>query len=111
MQIVVKQLALGIARFRLELLDFRIDVAVTNENVGPAVIVEIEEAATPAQILRVRAQPCSKGVVFETSSSQIVIERWSVAGEVGLDQVEVAVKIKVSGGDAHARRRLACAGR
>ena len=39
--------------------------------------------------------------------AEIVVERRRVAGEVGLDDIEIAVEIVVGGGDAHAGLRLA----
>src|SRR5580704_7392859 len=54
-QILVEQLALGIAGFSLQLLDLRIDVAVADQDVGPSVVIHVEEAAAPTQELRVRS--------------------------------------------------------
>src|SRR5260221_1971177 len=48
---LVEELALRVARFRLELLDFGIHVAVADENVGPAVVVHVKKTAAPAKIL------------------------------------------------------------
>src|SRR5947207_639248 len=52
-EIFVEQFALRITRFRLELLDFGIDVAVADEDVGPAVVVHVKKTAAPSEILRV----------------------------------------------------------
>src|SRR5213593_2088905 len=64
-EIFVEQLLLRVAGFGLELLDFGIDMAVADENVRPAVVVHIEEAAAPAEILRVRAEAGGKSGVLE----------------------------------------------
>src|SRR5216684_1594874 len=106
-KIAVEQLPLGIASLGLQLLDFRVDVSVAYKDVRPAVVVEIKEAAAPAQKLRVRTQACRESCVFKTSAAQIVVERGRVAGEVGLDQVEISVQIIVGGGNSHAGLRLA----
>src|ERR1700722_2484314 len=50
-QIAIKQLALGVAGFGLELLNFGIDVAVADQDVGPAAVVHVEKSAPPSQIL------------------------------------------------------------
>ena len=39
----------------VELLDLRVDVTVADENVGPAIVVHVEEADAPAEILGVDA--------------------------------------------------------
>ena len=106
-RVAVKEFALGVAGFGLQLLDFRIDVAVADQNVGPAVVVEIEEAAAPAEKLRVRAEAGGEGGVFEGAAAEIVIERRSVAGEIGFHEVEIAIEIIIGGGNAHARLRFA----
>jgi len=106
-QILVKQLALRIAGFGLELLDFGIDVAIADEDVGPAVVVEIKKAATPAEILRVLAEAPLEGGVLKIRPAEIVVERGRVASEIGLDEIEVAVKIVIGRGDAHAGLGLA----
>ena len=58
---------------------------VADQNVGPAVIVEIEKPAAPAQELRVRAQACGECCVFESGLAKIVIERRRVSREVGFE--------------------------
>src|SRR3954468_2522882 len=106
-QVLIKQLALSIPRFRLELLYFWIDVTVANQNVGPAVIVEIKESNAPAEELRVRAQSCRERCIFEICSTLVVVKRRSVAGEVCFDDVKVAVHVVVGSRYAHAGLGLA----
>ena len=55
-QVAVEVLVLGIWGFDVQLFDLGIDVAVAEQNVGPAVVVHVEEAAAPAEILRVTCQ-------------------------------------------------------
>src|SRR5205823_6152663 len=98
---------LRVACFRFELLDFGIDVAVANQDVSPAVVVEAENAAAPAKILRVLAKTALKRGVFEACPAEIAVERWSVASKIGFDEVEIAVEIIIGSGDAHAGLRLA----
>src|ERR1017187_1608501 len=92
MQIVVKQLALRVSGFRFQLLDFRTDMAIADQNVRPAVVIHVEEATAPAQVLGVRAETRGESGVFKIGTALIVIERRRVAGEVGFDQVEIAVR-------------------
>src|SRR3989441_4273970 len=106
-EIFVEQLLLRVAGFGFELLDFGIDVAVANENVGPAVVVHVEKAAAPAEILRVSAESSGESGVLEIGATEIAIERGRVAGEIRLDDVEIAVEVVIGGGDAHAGLGLA----
>src|SRR6185369_14377329 len=50
-QVLVDELLLRVARFRLELFDFGIHVAIANQDVRPAIVVGIEKSAAPAQEL------------------------------------------------------------
>src|SRR5437660_1165721 len=100
--ILVEQFLLRVAGFGFELLDLGIDVAVADEDVGPAVVIHIEEAATPAEKLCVAAEPAGERGVFKTGVADVVVEGRCVAGEIGFDDVEIAVEIVIGGGDAHA---------
>ena len=82
-------------------------MAVADQNVGPAVIIHVEKTATPAQIARIQSQPAFKGAVFEISIAAIAIQRMGVAGEIGFEDVEVAVAVVIGGGDSHASLGLA----
>src|SRR5258708_13078293 len=82
-------------------------MAVADQNVRPAIVIEVKETATPPQKLRVRAQPRCKGGVLKGAGPEVVVKRGCVAGEVRLDQVEIAIEIVVGGGHAHASLGLA----
>src|SRR2546425_7120298 len=100
-EIFVEQLLLRVAGFGLELLDFGIDVAVANENVGPAIVVHVEKAAAPAEILRVRAESGGGSGVLEIGGAEVAVEGGRVAGGIRLDDVEIAVEGGIRSGDAH----------
>src|SRR6476646_10513708 len=53
------------------------------------------------------SEPSGEGCILEIASSDIVIKGWSVASEIGLDDVEIAVHVVVGSRDAHARLRFA----
>ena len=54
---------------------FGIDVAVDEEQIGPAVVVKIEEHGAPAEILRVQAEAGGKGDIVEGAVAVAAIER------------------------------------
>ena len=86
---------------------FGIDVAVGDHDVEPAVVVHVEEADAPAEIAGVDADAGEVGAVVEVEAAEVLVEGFGVSGEVGLDDVEEAVAIEVSDGDAHAGLGLA----
>src|SRR2546426_2846257 len=106
-QVSIEQLALRISGLGFELLDFWIYMPVTDQDVWPAIVVHIEESAAPAKILRVRTEAGSKSSIFEIRSTQVVVQRRRVSGEIGFDDIEIAVHIVISRGDSHAGLRLA----
>src|SRR5580692_9753924 len=89
-KILIEKLSLRVARFRFELLDFGIDMAIADQNVGPSVVVHVEEAAPPAQILRVLAEARLVSGVLKSCAAETVVERRRVAGKICFDQVEIA---------------------
>src|SRR5215472_6977779 len=106
-QITVKQLALRVSRLGFELLDFGVHVPIADQNIGPAVVVEIEESASPAEVLRVRAEAGGESHVFKIRTAQVVIERRRVAGKIGFHDIEISVEIIVCRRNSHARLWLA----
>ena len=91
-------------------VDLRIDVTVGHEDVEPAIVVHVEEAYAPAEETRVDAETGEIGVIVEVAVAEVEVERIGVTSEVGLDDVEKAVPIEVSDGDAHACLRFAIGG-
>ena len=79
-------------------VDFGIDVAVNQQKIGPAVIVEVEEHRAPSQILRVQAESGGEGDVVECAVAVVAIEGGGVVGEIGFEDVELAVAIEVGDG-------------
>src|SRR4051794_33884272 len=94
-QIFVQQLSLRIPRFGLQLPDLGIDMPVADQDVGPAIVIHIEEPASPTKVLRMQAEAGGEGCVLKVGSPLIVIERGCVPCEIRLHHVEVAVTIVV----------------
>ncbi len=83
-------------------VDFGIDVAVDEEQIGPAVIVEIEKHDAPAEILRVQSKPGGKGFVVEGAVAVVAVKRGSVVGEIGFEKVEFPVAVIIRNSRSHA---------
>ena len=84
--------------------------AVDRQKVEPPVVVEVEPGGAEsgvAQALPAHAGP--RADVLERASPIVAIERCSLAGQVGDEEILVAVGIEVAGVEAHARFRLAIA--
>ena len=82
-------------------------MSIADQDVGPAIIVHIEKAAAPAEILSVRPQPRGKRRILKIPIAAIVVERWRIAGEISLHNIQVPVQIVIRGGNAHAGLGLA----
>src|SRR5262249_47514176 len=64
-EILVHNLALTVARLDLGLGNFRINMTVGHEDVGPSIVVEVQKAHTPTEEPRILPQASLKGPVFE----------------------------------------------
>src|SRR3989441_5910477 len=106
-QVSIEQLALRISGFGFELLDFWIYMPVTDQDVWPAIVVHIKKSAAPAKVLRVRAEAGGKSCIFKIRAAEVVIKRRRVSGEIGFDDIEIAIHVVVGGRDSHPGLRLA----
>ena len=106
-EVAVHDLALLVSGFRLQLLDFRIDVTVDEKQIEPAVAIEIEEPDAPAEPARVHADSGRERAILAQAAAGIRVERRGIAGEVRLEDVHPAVAVVVAHGHAHPRLRLA----
>ncbi len=85
------------------LVHLGIHVAVGDEDVGPAIVVEVEKFYPEAEERNAdRTKAGASRQVGELAVAIIVIEVVGVVGEIGLDDVGPAVVIVVGGVDAHA---------
>src|SRR5439155_27075450 len=80
--------------------ELRIDVAVSDENVRPTVVVIIEKASAPAQVFQVEAKFGVEGPEAEGPVALIVVEVRHIVLEVSLQNIEPPVGIVVSGRNA-----------
>src|SRR5262249_55911131 len=80
-EIAVQQLWLLVAVVSTEAVGFRIDVAVDDEDVRPAVEIDVEKTGAPAEVSRVDAQPRGARHIVEQTSAKVAIERWRMVVE------------------------------
>ena len=66
----------GFSEIAAEVLavDLRVDVAVDEQQIGPAIVVHIEEHNAPAEILSVQTEAGGKGLVVEGAVAVVAIE-------------------------------------
>src|SRR2546423_13247980 len=86
---------------KLMSLDYGIDVSIDLQHVRPAVIIIINEAATPSNVLVVDADSRGECNVTKGSVAVVVIEVARVVGEVGLENIKPSVAVIIGEGNAH----------
>ena len=75
-----------------------------------AVVVEVDEAGSPADEATVDGESCLVGDVVEVALAVIAIESRGLVVEMRAHDVEVAVEVVVADADAHAAHALAFEG-
>ncbi len=83
-------------------VNFGIHVTVNLHNIRPAVVVVIDEAATPCDILIIDSDAGRKCHVAKSSIAIVVVKIASIVREVGFKNVEPAVTVIIGNADAHA---------
>ena len=63
-------------------IHFRVDVAIDEENIGPAVVIEVKEHGAPAEVFRVEAEAGGIRDVVECAVAVVAIESGGVVGEI-----------------------------
>ena len=71
-------------------------MTVNEQQVRPAVIVEIKEHSAPSEILRMCPESCLIRYVSEDSISIVMIQGWSIVGKIRAEQIEVSIAIIIS---------------
>src|SRR4051812_1210432 len=74
-QVAINDLRLLVCRLRFQRIDFRVDVAVDQEEIEPAVVIEVEESSTPAEPACVDADAAREGPVFTPSAAGVRVKR------------------------------------
>src|SRR5215831_10664919 len=77
-------------------------MAVADQDVGPAIIVEIQESDAPAKKPRVLAETRLKRPIVKDHVAKVPVKTGGVSCEIRLHEVKIAVTIVVDGRYAHA---------
>src|SRR5208282_3879090 len=81
--------------------NFRIYVSIDLEKVLPAIVVVVEKAAAPGDVLVVNANSGGKGNIVECSIRVVVVEIAGVIGKIRFENVEPAVTVVVGHSHTH----------
>src|ERR1017187_7775252 len=76
-------------------------MAIGDEKVLPAIVVEIHECGPPLDVSCVAGEAGLNCNVQKAAVAIVAVESGGVAGEVGLEDIEVAVAVVVGGGGSH----------
>src|SRR6267378_4193654 len=74
-----------------------------HEEVGKSIVVEVHDSCSPANVAIFGSHMCGHRGVLKLSLAVVVKEPPGVIREVGLEQVQMPVKIVVAYADAHPR--------
>src|SRR6185312_5882909 len=81
-EIAVENRPVFIVNVDVQILYFGEGVTVHEQQIFPAIVIEIEEAGTPADVTRISAESGFKCDVVEDSFSSIAIERFEFIGKI-----------------------------
>src|SRR5205085_7215597 len=87
------------------MFDFRVDVAGDGEDIGPAVVVQINQPRSPLNVSRM-LEACRPRGVFKETAPRVLIKRRQVVGKMRLEDVGEAIAVVIANRYAHARLRL-----
>src|SRR4249919_455991 len=76
-------------------------MSIGEDEIGPAIIVEVQKHGTPTQVLRMLAESRGEGYIRKNSIPIVAVEGWGVIGKVGLKNVQAAVAIVIGDSRAH----------
>jgi hypothetical protein len=81
-----------VRKLGIDALDLRVDVPGNPEDVGIAVVVEVDDAGSPTDVLAFAGDTGSHSLIFKFALAEIAEEASGLELEMSLDQVEMAVE-------------------
>ena len=103
-QVAIEHPRLAVLEVEVLLRDLGVHVAVHEEDVGPPVVVEVEEVDAEAEVLPVHAEAGPEAHLLE-GAAVVAVECRHLLGEVRADDVQPAVAVEVAHADSHSRQR------
>src|SRR5437660_7847021 len=100
--IAIQDARLLVVRSKLVFVDFWIDVAVHQQQIRPAIVVEVHEHRAPSEVLGMQTEAGRIGSISESAIAVVAIERGAVVREIGFENVELSIAIEVGDGGPHA---------
>src|SRR5689334_2932493 len=82
-------------------IDFRIDVSVYQQEIGPPIVIEIEKHCPPSEILCVKAEAGWSRHVIERPVAIVLIESRRIVRKVSFENIEPAIAVVVSDRRSH----------
>src|SRR5690242_3944272 len=96
--VVIKDARLLKSAAEMLAVDFGIDVSIDEEQVGPAIVIEIEKHGAPSEIFGVEAESHWESDIIESAIAVIPIERGGVVRKICFEDVELAVAVVIGNG-------------
>ena len=81
------------------------------ENIGPAIVIQIHHAGAPADVSGFDSEPCAQRGYFKVARSIVDVEFVCVFGEVRFEEIEIAIEIEIADSHAHPCLHLAILGK
>src|SRR5882762_27949 len=100
--VVIEDLWLPEIAAKVLAVHFGINVAIDEQQIGPAVIIHVKKHDTPAEILRVQAESRGKSLVVKRAVPIVPVKRRGVVRKISLEKIEPAVAVVVRNGRSHA---------
>src|SRR6266850_3886512 len=79
-----------------------IDVPVSNDNVFPSVIIDVQRRRPPSQIFGVNRQAGRNRCIFKLVPTQVAVEGMGIISKICLKNVQQSASIEVCRGRSHA---------
>src|SRR5581483_12213504 len=79
----------------VQTIHFREDVAVYQQQVLPAIVIEVEKTAAPTDVAGIATETCGGGHVIEVGSAAVSIQRLTLVREIRSEYVEFAVSVVI----------------
>ena len=100
-QVFIQHLGLFVVSMAVQGIDFGVHVPVHVEEVGPTIVIKIEESAAPTKQAGVCGQASGLRVLFKQALASIAIKIGEIVGEIGFKDIQQSVAIVVSCGNTH----------